>query len=95
MALFGGFTEPEPLTVEAAEVALRQAEAALFKPSLLAAMARGDFSLILRHASAELRADKEVVLAAVAQKGDALQYASAELKVDKEVLAARHYWWKS
>jgi hypothetical protein len=66
MALFGGFTEPEPepLTVEAAEVALRQAEAALLKPSLLAAMARGDFSLILRHASAELRVDKAVVLAA-------------------------------
>ena len=48
----------------------------------------------LGYASAALRGDKEVVLAAVAQKSDALQYASAEWKVDKEVLAARHYWWK-
>ena len=43
----------------------------------------------LQHASAELKADKEVVLAAVAQYGGALQHASAELRANKEVAAAR------
>ena len=85
MALFGGpEPEPQPLTVEAAEVALRQAEAALLKPSLLAAAAQDGNAL--QYASAELRADKEVVLAAVAQNGCALPYASAELRANKEVV---------
>ena len=42
----------------------------------------------LGYASAELRGDKEVVLAAVKQYGDALEYASAELRGDKEVVLA-------
>ena len=42
----------------------------------------------LEHASAELRADREVVLAAVQQNGMALQYASAELQADREVVLA-------
>ena len=37
-------------------------------------------------ASDELRNDREVVLAAVAQNGCALQYASEELRSDKEVV---------
>ena len=42
----------------------------------------------LMNASVELKNDKEVVLAAVAQAGLALRYASAELKNDKEVVLA-------
>jgi hypothetical protein len=44
--------------------------------------------LALRHASAELKGDREVVLAAVAKSGEALYYASAELKGDREVVLA-------
>ena len=36
----------------------------------------------------ELKKDKEVVLAAVRQDGDALKYASKELQKDKEVVLA-------
>ena len=36
----------------------------------------------LQHAAAELKGDREIVLAAVAQDGRALQYAAAELKGD-------------
>ena len=43
---------------------------------------------MLQHASEALRADKEVVLAAVAQDGDALEHASEALKVDREVVLA-------
>ena len=43
---------------------------------------------MLRYASAELKNDKDIVLVAVAQDGDALQYASEELKKDKEVVKA-------
>jgi hypothetical protein len=39
----------------------------------------------LEFASAELKADKHVVMHAVAQKSYVLKYASAELKADKEV----------
>ena len=39
------------------------------------------------HMSDELKADKEVVMAAVKRDGDALDYASDELKTDEEVLA--------
>merc|ERR1719424_1407765 len=42
--------------------------------------------MTLRHASAELKADREVVLAAVQQDGDALWYASAELQEDDAFL---------
>jgi hypothetical protein len=37
----------------------------------------------------DLKNDKEVVLVAVQQNGDALRYASPELKADKEVALAR------
>ena len=40
------------------------------------------------HQVENLKADKEVVLAAVAQDGAALQHASAKLKADKEVVLA-------
>merc|ERR1712117_22807 len=39
-------------------------------------------------APVELRADREIVLAAVRRNGYALRYASAELKADKEVVLA-------
>jgi hypothetical protein len=42
----------------------------------------------LELASAELQADREVELAAVAQNGRALRHASAELKADREVVLA-------
>ena len=38
--------------------------------------------------SDELKADREFILAAVAQVGDALKHASAELKADREVVLA-------
>ena len=40
----------------------------------------------LQHASAELRADRNIALAAVAQDGLALQFVAAELHVDREVV---------
>jgi hypothetical protein len=40
----------------------------------------------LNYASAELKADKDVVLEAVQEDGSALQYACAELKADKDVV---------
>eukprot|EP00656_Telonema_subtile_P011531 TRINITY_DN1571_c0_g1_i19.p1 TRINITY_DN1571_c0_g1~~TRINITY_DN1571_c0_g1_i19.p1 ORF type:complete len:145 (-),score=43.98 TRINITY_DN1571_c0_g1_i19:357-791(-) len=40
----------------------------------------------LQHASEELRADREVVLAAVQQDGWALQHASEELRADREFM---------
>ena len=43
------------------------------------------------YASAKLRADREVVLAAVRQNGDALVYASAELQRDDAVLKASNH----
>ncbi len=43
-------------------------------------------SIDLQHASPSLRADKEFVLAAVAQNGNALQYASESLRSDKDRL---------
>ena len=46
----------------------------------------------LEYASAELRADREVVLAAVQQDGFALGYASAELRADREVVLAVQQW---
>ena len=41
---------------------------------------------VLKFASAELRADREIVLAAVKQDGWALAYASAELQADRELI---------
>jgi hypothetical protein len=41
----------------------------------------------LEYASNELKADKEVVIAAVKQNAYALMYASDELKADPEMLA--------
>jgi hypothetical protein len=41
----------------------------------------------LQNASDELKADKEVVMAAVKNNGRALQHASDELKADPEILA--------
>jgi hypothetical protein len=38
----------------------------------------------LQYASEELRGDREVVLAAVKQDGDALQYASQKLRREKK-----------
>ena len=42
----------------------------------------------LIYTSEELRADKEVVMAAVKNDGFALEYASEELKADREVVMA-------
>jgi len=42
----------------------------------------------LQYASAELRADREFMLAAVQQDGGALYFASAEVKADREVVLA-------
>jgi len=41
----------------------------------------------MRYAAAELESDREVVLEAVRQCGDALQFASEELRCDREVVA--------
>ena len=50
----------------------------------------------LEYASAELQADREVVLAAVQQDGRALEHASAELRADREVvLAAVHSYGRA
>ena len=42
---------------------------------------------VLQYAFEELKADKELVMAAVKTNGDALKYASDELKTDPEILA--------
>ena len=42
--------------------------------------------LALGYASAELRADREVVLVAVQQDGGALKHASPELRADRELM---------
>ena len=41
---------------------------------------------VLEYATAELKGDREIVLAAVAQNGDALRYAAVELKGDAQLL---------
>ena len=43
---------------------------------------------ILQYASEELRADREIVLAAVQDNGWALEYASDELRTDREIVLA-------
>jgi hypothetical protein len=40
----------------------------------------------LKHASVELKSDRDIVLAAVSQNAYTLKYASVELKVDGDVL---------
>ena len=42
---------------------------------------------VLKHASAQLRGDRDVVSVAVAQDGWALEYASAELRADRDVVS--------
>ena len=42
----------------------------------------------LKYASDELKADKEVVIAAVTRWGSSLEYASEDLRADKEVVMA-------
>ena len=39
----------------------------------------------MEFANKELQADKEIVLEAVTQDGDALEFASKELQADKEI----------
>jgi hypothetical protein len=51
------------------------------------AMAVAQHGDALRHAAAELKADREIVATAVAQHGDALEYAAAELQADREIVA--------
>eukprot|EP00295_Goniomonas_pacifica_P006090 CAMPEP_0175835794 /NCGR_PEP_ID=MMETSP0107_2-20121207/16791_1 /TAXON_ID=195067 ORGANISM="Goniomonas pacifica, Strain CCMP1869" /NCGR_SAMPLE_ID=MMETSP0107_2 /ASSEMBLY_ACC=CAM_ASM_000203 /LENGTH=152 /DNA_ID=CAMNT_0017149129 /DNA_START=624 /DNA_END=1081 /DNA_ORIENTATION=+ len=64
------------------------------RPSKVARRQEGErldavaLSHVLEDASAEMKGDRMVVLAAVAQKGRALQYASEELKGDREVVLA-------
>ncbi len=41
-----------------------------------------------KHAAAELKGDREVVIAAVKRNGRALYYAAADLKGDREVVIA-------
>ena len=45
---------------------------------------------VLEHVSDELKADKEVVMAAVKKDSDALQFSSDELKADEEVIALQN-----
>ena len=63
------------------------------RAKLLAAVQRDPFGFALYDASAELKADREVVLAAVQQNGFALGYASAELRADREVVLAAVQQW--
>ena len=46
------------------------------------------YGYYLAYASAELRADRDIVMAAVENNGWALQYASDALKADREVVMA-------
>ena len=43
-------------------------------------------NMTLQYAAAPLRADKEVVIAAVVENGDAIRFASVELRADKEMM---------
>tara|TARA_Y100000031_G_scaffold106091_1_gene116854 strand:- start:898 stop:2298 length:1401 start_codon:yes stop_codon:yes gene_type:complete len=55
------------------------------RKALLKAMKEGD-SWKLEHADKSLKADREIVLAAVKQDGYALEYAAKSLKADREVV---------
>ena len=61
-------------------------EMALFAVSHGSAPHQCDPDIILRYASEAIRADKDVVLAAVRRNGWSLEYASEELKADKDVV---------
>ena len=49
---------------------------------------RQQYDWSLRHASDELKNDREIVLEAVTSKGQVLKYASHELKNDREIVFA-------
>ena len=49
---------------------------------------RSNKVLFMKYVSVELRADRELVMAAVAQDGLALEYASEKLRADREVVWA-------
>ena len=55
------------------------------KAALVAVQADG---MALKHASPELKADREVVLTAARQNGEALKHASEELRADRVVVLA-------
>ena len=58
------------------------------KEETLAKIAAGsDAEYAVRDASADVQADREVVLVAVARDWRALRYASEELKADKDIVA--------
>ena len=61
-------------------------EMVLFAVSHGSAPHQCDPDIILRYASEAIRADKDVVLAAVRRNGWSLEYASEELKADKDVV---------
>eukprot|EP01047_Picozoa_sp_COSAG01_P109623 COSAG01_NODE_38483_length_489_cov_0.633333_2_plen_83_part_00 len=46
---------------------------------------------VLEYATAELKGDREIVLAAVAQNGNALRYAAAELKANPDMIIAAFF----
>eukprot|EP01044_Picomonas_judraskeda_P036358 COSAG03_NODE_16004_length_414_cov_1.063492_1_plen_74_part_01 len=58
----------------------------LEKQRLIDRMAQ--YGMALQHAAADLKGDREIVLAAVAQNGGALQHAAADLKGDREIVLA-------
>jgi len=69
--------------LEAAAVSIAAAE----KPGASVGSSSFDTSAVASaRCSQELRADREVVLAAVKQDGEALRYASEELRADREVV---------
>ena len=58
------------------------------KDRVLTVIRNNEYGYVLRQASEELKADKEVVLAAVQQDGWVLQYAVEVLRADKEIVLA-------
>ena len=69
--------------------ALQYASAALkVDPGVVFIAMQNGYRLVLRNASSALQADRDVVLAAVAQAGSELEYASAALKADRDVVLA-------
>ena len=55
------------------------------KDRVLTVIRNNEYGYVLRRASEELKADKEVVLAAVQQNGCALYFVLGELRADKEI----------
>ena len=58
------------------------------KDRVLTVIRNNEYPYVFRRASEELKADKEVVLAAVQQNSHALKYAAEELQADKEIVLA-------